>query len=226
MNKQASSIPAVDLVIVIDTSPSMKDEAQSLSDGAQEAIAKAKSSCPSDLKVVWLGIEGTWKGTKFDQTIRNYLTQKAKVSESKLRGRKRGELKSAGAQEDAARAIEDISEYFNWREGAARAIFYLGDEALEGGGDKTEQKDIAAANLAIQKAQTAGVTVHTYFGTSKSKYQADIKTEYARIATSTGGQSFIDKDAISGFSAVLEKVICGSRTAKTIKLKPMDIMIV
>ncbi|MEH2247177.1 hypothetical protein [Nostoc sp.] len=219
MNKQASSIPAVDLVIVIDTSPSMKDQAQSLSDAAQEAITKAKSSCPSDLKVIWLGIEGTWKGTNFDQTIRAYLTQKSKVTESKLRGRKRGELKSAGAQEDAARAIEDISEYFDWREGAARAIFYLGDEALEGGGDKTEQKDITAANLAIQKAQTAGVTVHTYFGTSKSKHQAGIKTEYARIAASTGGQSFTDKDAISGFSAVLEKVICGSRTAKTIKLK-------
>ncbi|WP_375471463.1 hypothetical protein [uncultured Nostoc sp.] len=220
MNKQANYIPAVDLVIVIDTSPSMKDEAQSLSDAAASAIAKAKSSCPSDLKVVWLGIEGTWKGTNFAQTIRNYLTQKSKVTESKLRGRKRGELKSAGAQEDAARAIEDISEYFDWREGAARAIFYLGDEALEGGGDKTEQKDITAANLAIQKAQTAGVTVHTYFGTSKSKHQAGIKTEYARIATSTGGQSFTDKDAIGGFSAVLEKVICGSRTAKTIKLKP------
>ncbi len=220
VSKEASSIPHVDLVIVIDTSPSMKDEAQSLSAAAASAIAKAKSSCPSELRVVWLGIEGTWKGTSFDQTIRAYLTEKCQVSESKLRGRKRGELKSAGAQEDAARAIEDISEYFDWREGTARAIFYLGDEALEGGGDKTEQKDITAANLAIQKAQTVGVTVHTYFGTSKSKHQEGIKTEYARIATSTGGQSFTNKDSISGFSAVLEKVICGSRTAKTIKLKP------
>ncbi|WP_375512032.1 hypothetical protein [uncultured Nostoc sp.] len=40
MNKQASSIPAVDLVIVIDTSPSMKDEAQALSDAAEKAIAR------------------------------------------------------------------------------------------------------------------------------------------------------------------------------------------
>ncbi|MCC5621557.1 hypothetical protein [Nostoc sp. CHAB 5715] len=39
MSKQASYIPAVDLVIVIDTSPSMKDEAQSLSDAAASAIA-------------------------------------------------------------------------------------------------------------------------------------------------------------------------------------------
>jgi hypothetical protein len=220
MSNQASTIPPVDLVIVIDTSPSMKDEAQALSNAAAGAIAKAKSSCPSDLRVAWLGVEGTWKGTNFDQSIRAYLTQKCKVSESKLRGRKKGQVADAGAQEDAARAIEDISDYFDWREGAARAIFYLGDEALEGGGDKTEQADVKAANLAIQKAQAAGVTVHTYFGTSKSKHQEGIKTEYARLATSTGGQSFTDKDAISGFSTVLETVICGSRTAKTIKLKP------
>jgi hypothetical protein len=220
MSDQASSIPAVDLVVVIDTSPSMKDEAQNLSSAAADAIAKAKSNCPSDLRVVWLGIEGTWKKTNFDQTVRAYLTQKLKVPEAKLRARKRGELESAGAQEDAARAIQDISDYFDWREDASRAIFYLGDEALEGGGNKTDQEDIKAANLAIQKAQAAGVTVHTYFGTSKSKHQEGIKAEYARLATSTGGQSFTNKDSIGGFSAVLEKVICGSRTAKTIKLKP------
>ncbi len=214
MSKKTSSISAVDLVIVIDTSPSMKDEAQALSDAAASAIAKAKSSCPSDLRVVWLGIEGIWNRTNFNQTLRAYLTQKCKVAESKLRGRKRGELESAGAQEDAARAIEDISDYFDWRSGATRAIFYLGDEALEGGGDKTEQKDIQAANKAIQKAQGAGVIVHTYFGTSKSKHLEGIKTEYARVATSTGGQSFTNQDALGGFSAVLEKVICGSRTAE------------
>lgn len=60
-------------------------------------------------------------------------------------------------------AIEDVSDYFYWRLGAAKAIFYLGDEALEGGGEKTEQEDIAAANQAIQKAKAAGVTVYTYF---------------------------------------------------------------
>ncbi|MBV8887646.1 MAG: hypothetical protein JO235_27135, partial [Chroococcidiopsidaceae cyanobacterium CP_BM_RX_35] len=217
-NRSRNMLP-VDLVIVIDTSPSMKDEAQALSNAAASAISSAKSSCPSDLRVAWLGIEGTWKGTNFDQTIRAYLIQKCKVSEFKLRGRKRGELASAGAQEDAARAIEDISDYFDWREGAARAIFYLGDEALEAGGDKTEQKDIEAANLAIQKAQAAKVTVHTYFGTSNSKHQEGVKKEYARVATETGGQYFIDKDAIGGFSAVLEKVICGSRTPRNTKPK-------
>lgn len=219
MSNQINNIPPVDLVIVIDTSPSMKDEAQALSDAAFAAITAAKSSCASDLRVAWFGIEGTWKGTNFDQTIRAYLTQNCKISESKLRERKRGELKSVEAQEDAARAIEDVCNYFDWREGAARAIFYLGDEALEGGGGKTQQKDIESANLAIQKAKGVGVTVHTYFGTSKSRYRQSIATEYDRVATETGGQAFTEKDTIKGFSSVLEKVICGSRTAKTSKLK-------
>ena len=218
MSNQSSNMTPVDLVIVIDTSPSMKDEAQALSQAAESAIAKAKTSCPSDLRVAWFGIEGVWKGTKFNQTIRDYLTTKLKVSETQLRGRRKGELKSAGAQEDAARAMEDVSNYFDWRKDAKRAIFYLGDEALEGGGSKTEKADIEAANLAIEKAKAAKVAVHTYFGTSKSKHQDSVKEEYARVSGETGGQYFTDKDAIDGFSGVLEKVICGSRTS-TIKLQ-------
>lgn len=38
MNNQGRVIPPVDLVIVIDTSPSMKDEAQALSNAAASAI--------------------------------------------------------------------------------------------------------------------------------------------------------------------------------------------
>ncbi|AFY54497.1 hypothetical protein Riv7116_1958 [Rivularia sp. PCC 7116] len=207
---QGSSSKKVDLVIVIDTSPSMRDEARDLSKAAEAAIKTAKSSCPSDLRVTWLGVEGVWKGTKFNQTIRDYLTGTCKVSESQLRGRRRGELKSAGAQEDAARAIDDISSLFNWREGASRAIFYSGDEALEGGGSKTEKADIEAADLAIEKALANQVTVHTFFGTSKSKHQEGVKQEYARVANSTGGQFFTDKDLTGGFAKILEKVICGS----------------
>lgn len=189
----------------------MKDEAEGLSQVAEAAIETAKSSCPSDLRVAWFGIEGKWKQTKFDQTIRDYLIHQCNVPESDIRSRKRGEVADAGAQEDAARVIEDISAHFDWRPDAARAIFYLGDEALEGGGDRTQQEDIEAANLAIQKAKNAGVTVHTYFGTSKSKYRESIEKEYTRVASETGGQAFTDQDAISGFTAVLEKVICGSR---------------
>lgn len=201
----------VDLVIVIDTSPSMKDEASDLSNAAAEAIVSASSSCPCDLRVIWLGIEGTWKKTNFNRTVRDHLLKECQVSKGDLRARKRGQLPDAGAQEDAARTIEDISTYFDWRPGATRSIFYLGDEALEAGGDRTEEKDIIAANKAIAKAQQAGVKVHTYFGTTKSKFKDSLQQEYARLAKETSGQAFSDRDSIGGFTEVLQKVICNSR---------------
>lgn len=210
-NPQGNFTPAVDLVIVIDTSPSMKDEAQALSQAASVSIKAAASSCPSDLRVTWFGVEGTWNNTNFNRTIRDYLLKVCKISESKIRGRKRGELPSAGAQEDGARAIEDIANHFDWRQGAARAIFYLGDEALEGGGSEVKKDDIEAANRAIQTAKANQVKVHTYFGTSKSKNKDQLQQEFARVSKETGGQTFSKKDTLKGFTVVLESVICGSR---------------
>ncbi|WP_413164309.1 vWA domain-containing protein [Capilliphycus salinus ALCB114379] len=210
-NPQGNPNPAVDLVIVIDTSPSMKDEAQALSQAASVSIKAAASSCPSDLRVAWFGVEGTWNGTNFNRTIRDYLLKVCKVSESQIRARKRGELPSAGAQEDGARAIEDIANHFDWRPGAARAIFYLGDEALEGGGSEVKKEDIEAANQAIKAAKNQQVKVHTYFGTSKSKNREELQQEFARVAKGTGGQSFTPRNSLKGFTAVLESVICGSR---------------
>ncbi|MEL7036203.1 MAG: vWA domain-containing protein [Cyanobacteria bacterium J06592_8] len=219
-NPQGNSTPTVDLVIVIDTSPSMKDEAHALSKAASVSIKAAASSCPSNLRVVWFGVEGTWKDTNFNRTIRDYLLKVCKVSESKIRGRKRGELPSAGAQEDGARAVEDIANHFDWRPGASRAIFYLGDEALEGGGGQVQQADIDAANQAIQTAKAQQVKVHTYFGTSKSKHQAQLKQEFTRLAKQTGGQSFTHQDTLNGFTLVLESVICGSRNQEVAVPEP------
>ncbi|MEG3898960.1 MULTISPECIES: hypothetical protein [unclassified Microcoleus] len=204
---------SVDLVIVIDTSVSMKDEAEGLSNAAEAAIKNASSSCPSDLRVEWFGLEGTWKNTNFQQTLRAYLINSCGVAETEIRGRKRGEIPGGGAQEDGARAIEDISTHFNWRDGASRAIFYLSDEALEGG-DDTEQEDIEAANRAIEKAKSAGAIVHTYFGTSKSKGRDKTAAEFARVAQETGGRGFTDKDALGGFGEILTQIICVSSEAK------------
>ncbi len=202
---------AVDLVIVIDTSPTLKDEAQNLSAAAEAGIEAAASSCPSDLRVVWLGIERTWKNTNFDQTVRQYLMESCAVAESDIRGRKRGTLKSAGAQEDAARGIEDVATHFHWRSGARRAIFYIGDEALDCGGGKTQQKDIEAANQAIQTTKATQVVVHTYFGESESRYRDPLEAEYARLAAETGSRAFSAQDTVDGFSTLLEQVICNSQ---------------
>ena len=207
-------IPQVDLVVVIDSSVSMKDEAAALSAAVDAAIESARISCPSDLRVTYLGIEGVFKGTRFERTVRKSLTATG-IAEAALRGRKRGTVAEGGAQEDGARAIEDVSLYFDWRASAARTIFFLGDEALEGGNQNAQQDqaDIEAATRAINVASQVGVRVHTYLGTSsvKASVKQAIEDEYARVAQQTGGQAFTSQDAISGFADVLKKVICGSK---------------
>jgi hypothetical protein len=213
---EVTKIPKVDLVVAIDSSVSMKDEATALSEAVGAAIEAARTSCPSDLRVTYLGIEGTFKGTRFDRTVRDYLTATAKVPESALRGRKAGTVAGGGGQEDGARAIEDVSLHFDWRAGASRAVFFLGDESLEGGNEdsKQDRADIEAATLAIGVAKKAGVKTHTYFGTSgvKASVKKEIESEYARVSKETGGQAFTSQDALGGFTSLLQKVICGSKT--------------
>ncbi len=126
-------------------------------------------------------------------------------------------MAGGGAQEDGARAIEDVTLHFDWRSEARRAIFFLGDEAFEGGGADIDQEDLDSANRAIAAAKQGGVRVHTYLGTSgaKEKQRKALEAEYSRMASETGGQAFTSKDALNGFQALLEKVICGSKSSKT-----------
>ncbi len=86
-----------------------------------------------------------------------------------LRGRKKGTVSGGGAQEDGARAIEDVTAHFDWRPSAKRAIFFLGDEAFEGGGSDIDKEDLDAANRSIDAAKQGGVRVHTYLGTSGAR---------------------------------------------------------
>ncbi len=209
--EEEGEIPKVDLVVVMDSSVSMRPEAISLSDAISASIESAKSKCPSDLKVTYLGIEGRFSKTLFDTTIRQHLTDLG-VAESDMRGRKRGTVAAGGAQEDGARAIEDVSLHHNWRTDAMRAIFYLSDEGMEGG-DAVDNEDIEAATRAIDVATTANVRVHTYLAKSKAKPEVIQlnEDEFKRVAESTEGQFFKSKNTLDGFETMLEKVICASK---------------
>ena len=101
---------AVDLVVLIDTSGSMSDEATNLSAAADAAIQEAQQKCQADLKVTWLGIEGTFAGTKFDTTIRDYLHGLG-VPDSAITSRRYADINES-AREDGARAIQDLGNHF------------------------------------------------------------------------------------------------------------------
>lgn len=62
-----------DLVVLIDTSGSMSGKAAAVSAAAEQAIQAAFERCPNNLRVTWLGIEGTFAGTQFTDTYRDYL---------------------------------------------------------------------------------------------------------------------------------------------------------
>jgi hypothetical protein len=115
-----------------------------------------------------------------------------------------------GDFEDGAAAVMDLSDHFDWRPGAARAVFYLGDEALEGG-DPQDADDVTAADSAIATANARGVTVFTYLGTPLGDANPVTAGEYARLANDTGGQAFSAPVAnLGGFQPVLEQIICSS----------------
>lgn len=205
----------VDLVILIDTSGSMVDEATDLSDAAAAAIKFAREKCPSDLRVCWFGIEGTWVDTRFTQSYRNFLLGQAPPNPEDCSYSKTpvtdGLAGYAGDREDGAAAISDLAEHFDWRPGATRAVFYLDDEALERGGPQ-DANDYAAANDAIAAAQQWGVTVFTYFGSPfYPESAAETSAEYRRLAIETGGQFFNSPpDNLGGFQAILEQIICAA----------------
>jgi len=210
------NLKKVDLVIVIDTSDSMKDEAAALSKAVNTAVEEAKRSCPSDLRTEYLGIEGKFAKTNFTKTTREYLTKNLSIQASQLAARVKGTVPGAGAQEDLARAIEDISRYYDWRPGAERAIFILGDEGLEGGGYVVTDTTRQANDKAIDTAIANKVKVHTYQGTPHEPFKtpADeeaMTKEYKRLALRTGGEYYIYTKGVADFKQVLEETICASK---------------
>lgn len=203
----------VDLVVIIDTSGSMSDEANSLSDAADTAIQAAQKRCVADLRVAWFGLEGTFPGTKFDTKLRDYLHSLG-VADVDIDHR----LGSLGA-EDGGAAIKDVCDHFDWRPDASRAIFFLGDEPLAGalpGNYWLDSEDIQAADDAIDAANNKSVKVYTYAGTGIENYfdpstGVRAEEEYSRVATATGGLAYSAASGnISEFQQILEEIICST----------------
>lgn len=221
---------ALDLVVVIDTSGSMSDESSDLSKEVDDAIQAALEKCPSKLRVTFLGIEGTWDDTKFDQSASDYLKALG-VPENRLQARKPFKEADgrdhAGNKEDLCRAVIDLSKYFDWRDGARRAIFVLGDEGMEGGGGVLTNDAVRKNDEAISVAQNEKVKVYTYQGTPDDKItnldrfpsiadRDSITKEYERLAKQTGGRSYIYTTGIAQFSLVLQEILCDSLTLPNI----------
>lgn len=131
----------------------------------------------------------------------------------------------AGNKEDLCRAVIDVCKYFDWRDGARRAIFVLGDEGMEGGGGVLTQAAVLKNNEAIVVARSEKVKVYTYQGTPNDDPsnvdrfptiadRDNITKEYVRLAQMTGGRSYIYTTGIANFSLVLQEILCDSLTLR------------
>jgi (2Fe-2S) ferredoxin len=201
-----------DLVVLIDTSGSMRDEAPELSKRAAVAVEAARQSCAPDLRDAWFGIEGTF-GTKFTRSYRSYLVDDLGVSQDDLVGRfDDPHPPSENSKEEGAAAIQNIANFYNWEEGASRIILFLGDEALKEGNPQNDD-DIKAADEAIRAAKKQNVTVNMYYGTPGPNSSPDTPLEYQRVARETGG-SFLKREEpvdFQKFQEFVQEVICCKR---------------
>lgn len=190
----------VDLMILIDTSGSMGPKAQAINDAATAAMDQAKKQCNVDLQATWLGIEGTYGGTQFNQTCRNFLNANGCTAQTA----------DPGHNEEGADSIADLSNCPNiWREGACRAIFYISDEPLNRGAGQGPDDDAATvAAIAAAQANNVRVFAHLAPGTGFDSNPGTIQN-FTDLCVQTGGQAFIGNPAtVAEYEQILVIAIC------------------
>jgi len=175
--------PMVDLIILIDQSGSLGNIASTISNAAAVALDSAQLDCPTDLVTHFLAVDGTWAGTLFNNSHRQfiYTAQGGIVPLA-------SDVAPVGfTTELGAHAIEDLSNFTPWREGACRAIFYISDEELDGSVPRGDfANETVATNAAIASAQANEVTVFTNFITANN-LGASIMQNYDDLTGQTGG---------------------------------------
>ncbi|MCB0617390.1 MAG: hypothetical protein KDC43_24960 [Saprospiraceae bacterium] len=185
----SSDRPMVDLIVIMDHSQSMADDAQAVSDASEAAIQEAAGLCDTDLEVTYLGVDGAEfaDATLFATTHRQYLYALHGTSLPLAADTLSpvGQLAEQGAD-----AVADLSVNFDWRENACRAILYISDEPLDGNTSPTVT-DAAIAN-AIARANENGVTVFTIFFPMAVFNTPLHIAEYQNLSENANGEAYIN----------------------------------
>ena len=207
-----------DLIILIDTSGSMRISAKAVSDAVSSAVTQANKSCEPDLRLIFLGVDGTWTTTKFTESHRDYITRLRGTGVSLAADKNKVGLKS----EQGANAIEDLSKYADWRKGACRAIFYISDEELDSVSPRNDfANETAVTNAAIAEANSNNVTVFAHHLTYQN-LAPQIIQNYKDLCQDTGGKVyFSNAPDKKEYTTLITEIICNScgiSTCKEIKL--------
>lgn len=172
----------VDLIVLIDQSSSLIEPATTFTNAVERAIDSAQITCPADLVVHYLGVDGIWPGTLFDESHKQFIYNANGGTIALASDGSTGDSKELGAN-----AIEDLSNFAPWRLGACRAILYISDEELDSDfptGDFANET--AKTQAAIAAAKANGVTVFTNY-ILESNRGPEILQNYDDLTSETGG---------------------------------------
>lgn len=196
-----------DLIVLIDSSGSMSRAASAVSSAVDRAIEAAKASCPVDLRIAYFGVEGVWSGTVFTTSHLDYLTGLGVDPSTLATNNPTGGY----AREEGANAVEDLSNHYDWRDDACRAIFYISDEELDGISPLGDVANEAAAVAgAVAAATTNNVTVFANHLTTLNR-GATVEQNYRDMCEPTGGKAYISAaPSVSEYESMLAEAICGS----------------
>jgi hypothetical protein len=212
---------AADLIVLIDASGSMSGAAAQISAAAAAAVKAASSRCDVDLRIAYMGVEGTWAGTLFTTDYLNYL--KALLNPDPVFST---DSPTGGySTEEGANAIEDLSKYYNWRPDACRAIFYISDEKLDGN-TSNQAGSAAAVNQAVAAAVANEVSVFAHYYNHQPQ-PAWVMPQYKDLCDRTGGTAYFSATATKAeYETILAEAICGAcgrprcRAVKVPELEP------
>jgi len=198
-----------DVIVLIDCSGSMNPHAKMVSDAVSAAVKAAYAKCNVDLRIAYMGVEGTWPGTVFTTDHLAYL--KALHNPDPAFATDNPPRTDINAnREEGANAVEDLSKYYDWRRDACRAIFYISDEDLDSW-LSTPAEDTAAVNSAVVAAKANQVTVFAHFIPRPPFTNAKTVQDYKDLTEPTGGMAFVNATpSAADYEKMLAEAICGS----------------
>jgi hypothetical protein len=210
----------VDLIVLLDSSGSMTSAAKAASDAAEDAVAMAARECPSDLRVTWLVVDSTkagadppgylgditvqLAGTPFTQSHQQYLVGIGAGGPFKQdEPQPPGDLTYPG--EEGADAIADLCNFFDWRAGACKAVFYISDTKLDG----YSAYDAEAAANASAAAVAKGVVLFAHHIGPPAPVTQEMQN-YTDMCGPTGGSAYFGPVDTAQYRELIKHAICNA----------------
>jgi hypothetical protein len=220
----------VDLIVLIDSSGSMGVAANAVASAAEDALAAAAEECPSDLHVVWLVVDSAkpganapaylgditsiLAGTPFTQSHQQYLQNIGSTGPFKQdEAQPAGDVTYPG--EEGADSIADLCNFFDWRPGACKAIFYISDTALDG---YSAFYDAAATN-ATAAAIANGVVLFAHkISPGTGPGGPGVEASYDHLTVPTGGSAYHGPVDTNQYKLLIKDAICGACGAECMEV--------